>query len=297
MANIPPPLTAVMTTDSGNVSSEWYRYFNSVQSQLAGTAGGDLSGNYPNPTVSRIQGFVVSLSGSFTTGGNLTFSGSGSFTVPVLGSGTLATLNNPEGFVNKSIGIDGFNPLSSTCYLVDQTSTRKINFSFQNLTNNTTTTYTWPTSVSGGGNIALTNGVTSGSSASAGIIGEVISSIVSSGSPVSITTSGTAQNVTSISLTAGDWDVIGQVGVIASSTMSSVIGSISKTSGTLGADSALDECVVRSNLTFTSISTESIALPMGVFNVSGSTTVYLVVNATFASTATCFGKLVARRRR
>ena len=50
------------------------------------------------------------------------------------------------------------------------------------------------------------NGTTTNDSAAAGCVGEYVSSTVQSGSAVSLTT-GTAANVTSISLTAGDWDV------------------------------------------------------------------------------------------
>ena len=48
-------------------------------------------------------------------------------------------------------------------------------------------------------------GVTSASNAAAGSVGEIISALVAVGSPVSLVNA-TAKNVTSISLTAGDWD-------------------------------------------------------------------------------------------
>jgi hypothetical protein len=53
-------------------------------------------------------------------------------------------------------------------------------------------------------------GVTDGSNAAAGCIGEYISSDVPVGSEVAIT-NGTIANITSISLTAGDWDLSGTV--------------------------------------------------------------------------------------
>ena len=62
------------------------------------------------------------------------------------------------------------------------------------------------------GVVTLANGlagVTTNSNAAAGIVGEYISSSIASGSAVSLTT-GVSANVTSISLTAGDWEVYGQ---------------------------------------------------------------------------------------
>jgi predicted nucleic acid-binding protein len=47
-------------------------------------------------------------------------------------------------------------------------------------------------------------------SAAAGKVGEFITSNIVVGSAVALTT-GTAANVTSVSLTAGDWDVCGEV--------------------------------------------------------------------------------------
>ncbi|MGF6309478.1 hypothetical protein ABIB82_003924 [Bradyrhizobium sp. i1.8.4] len=70
--------------------------------------------------------------------------------------------------------------------------------------------------------------------ASAGNVGEFISSNVASGSAVALTT-GTAADVTSISLTAGDWDVEGMVTftTTATSSISTVSAYISSASGTL----------------------------------------------------------------
>ena len=54
-------------------------------------------------------------------------------------------------------------------------------------------------------------GTATNDNAAAGYIGEYVSSTVASGSAVSLT-SASAANITSISLTAGDWDVWGNVG-------------------------------------------------------------------------------------
>jgi hypothetical protein len=53
-------------------------------------------------------------------------------------------------------------------------------------------------------------GVTDGSSAAAGNVGEYISSIIPFGSGISLTT-GTATQITSVTLSAGDWDLDGEM--------------------------------------------------------------------------------------
>jgi len=72
--------------------------------------------------------------------------------------------------------------------------------------------------------------------AAAGNVGEVVSSFVVIGSPVSLTTN-VAANITSISLTAGDWDVQGNVNFAGTSaTITALTGGISVTSATLPID-------------------------------------------------------------
>jgi len=59
-------------------------------------------------------------------------------------------------------------------------------------------------------------GTTTNNNANAGSVGEVVSSSVAVGSAVSLTTAAgafTGKTITSISLTAGDWNVFGIVGI------------------------------------------------------------------------------------
>lgn len=65
-----------------------------------------------------------------------------------------------------------------------------------------------------GGPFLPVAGVTDGSAAAAGAVGEFIAARVASSAPVPIPISNTAVNVTSIALTAGDWTVSGGVGFI-----------------------------------------------------------------------------------
>lgn len=78
-------------------------------------------------------------------------------------------------------------------------------------------------------------GVTTNSNAAAGNIGEYISSSIAVGSAVSLTTA-VGANVTSISLTAGDWDVWGVVMFTenVATVVTQTFGSINTTSATYG---------------------------------------------------------------
>lgn len=141
-------------------------------------------------------------------------------------------------------------------------------------------------------------GTTTNDSASAGDVGEYISSTVLIGSAVALS-SGVAANITSISLTAGDWDVSGSVWTspAGGTTSTLTIGGISTTSatqptfGTPGGSSYIN------------ISTGAGAgLGLGIaptrISIASTTTVYLVTTITFAvSTMSAYGGIAARRAR
>lgn len=81
----------------------------------------------------------------------------------------------------------------------------------------------------------LVGGTTTNNNAAAGAIGEIITGTAALDSVGSWTTN-TAKNVTSISLTAGDWDVYGKIAWAGATTGTYTIASISATSATLGTD-------------------------------------------------------------
>jgi len=135
-------------------------------------------------------------------------------------------------------------------------------------------------------------GVTDGSSASAGIIGEVIQTLVASGSAVSLTTA-TAASIGTLSLTAGDWDVCGSVNfVIAAGTVSEMVASFGtsvaiNTDGSEVYGGATAAVVTQKN---------GVTIPKFRVSSSGSTTLHLNAKATFAAgTVSGYGKLIARR--
>lgn len=130
--------------------------------------------------------------------------------------------------------------------------------------------------------------------ATTGNIGETITASAGSGSVALVT--GTDKTITSISLTAGDWDLFGGVGFSAagSTTISSLGAGISSTNNALPSDPDY----VLFNLTFTTGSANVLAVPTIRVRVSSTTTYYLIAKASFAvSTMNGGGKISARRVR
>ena len=141
------------------------------------------------------------------------------------------------------------------------------------------------------------NGVTNASAAAAGTVGEVISATLASGSAVSLGNS-SATNVTFISLTAGDWDVYGQVAFTINSTTSALVAAINTTGGTLPNAASINSCFHGMQLTFASGSQQTFPTGSCQINVSSTTSVYLIAFASFSGTApTAYGAIWARRRR
>ncbi len=133
-------------------------------------------------------------------------------------------------------------------------------------------------------------GVTNASNATAGSVGQVVQSVILSSSAVTFSSS-TPGNLTSISLTAGDWDVYGNVTFTAGS-LSNTYAWISFTSATFP-DLALSNFLPPGGSnTFTGQSA-----PYFRANVSSTTTVYLSGQATGTGTIQAQGGIFARRRR
>jgi len=137
-------------------------------------------------------------------------------------------------------------------------------------------------------------GTSTNNNASAGSVGEFTSSVIAAASAVSMTTN-TAMDVTSISLTAGDWDVYGNVGLATASVAATLyLGWISTTSA-----SAPDQSLYNSQNAATAIVTagNGLQVPFKRISISGTTTVYLSAFGTFAGTASSCGGIFARRVR
>lgn len=222
----------------------------------------------------------------------------------VTGSGSAVLATSPT--IATPI-IAQINDTNSNKMVVHTTTASAVNY--VNITNNSTTNAPIIAAAGTDTNVALAiqgqgtsgvniKGVTAVASAPAGYVGEIITATAAAGS-VSLTTF-TPANVTSISLTAGDWDLTGQVNFTTTSSTSVTLleTCINTTSATFPA----------SNPTNSSLVTPAVVpgagtdyyLPSGTLflNVSSTTTVYLVVQAAFtASTLSAGGTLQARRRR
>ncbi len=154
---------------------------------------------------------------------------------------------------------------------------------------------TLATSIDTSGNffpVIGTLGVTDASNAVTGNVGEVIQSIIAFGSAVSFTT-GTATDVTSIALTAGDWDVYGNVTYVVGGICTVLIGWVSATSATLP-----DASLYAETSTAAGLSNCGFQVPYKRINVSTTTTVYLSGYTSFStSTVVACGGIFARRVR
>lgn len=138
-------------------------------------------------------------------------------------------------------------------------------------------------------------GTATNDSASAGNIGEYISSTIATANKIALTTATTA-NITNISLTAGDWDVTGQVDYVTggATVIATMQQGASTTSATLGAQDTYSTV----NLGATITSDPGNPTPITRFSLSATTTVYLVANSQFSvSTLSAYGTIRARRVR
>lgn len=140
-------------------------------------------------------------------------------------------------------------------------------------------------------------GSSDNSDAVAGSIGEYISSSVTAGNAISLTST-VSINVTSISLTAGDWDVFGTVNFIpgATTSITYTAGGNSQTTNTLGSLGSFFGRTIAAIVPGAIGQVE--AIPTNRVRLSATTTIYLVANATFTiSTLGAYGFIGARRRR
>lgn len=135
-------------------------------------------------------------------------------------------------------------------------------------------------------------GTTANNNASAGSVGEYVTA---TGTSVSLA-SATPTNITSISLTAGDWDVWGNVQFAPGSgaSFTAIVAGINTTSSMM--PSVPLSSVI--NAAFNSQTGQAMPAPMQRILVSSTTTVYLVAQGTFSGgTTSANGILQARRRR
>ncbi|WP_257806316.1 beta strand repeat-containing protein [Burkholderia glumae] len=136
-------------------------------------------------------------------------------------------------------------------------------------------------------------GTVAGDNANAGSVGEFINSSFSS---VNVSNTATAQNLTSVTLTPGDWDVEGAATYTSGTgaTMSIWLAGVNTTSGTMPSLGNY----FQSGGSITATGAATAIPPVTRINVSSATTVYLVGEAVFSGgSVTAAGFLRARRVR
>jgi hypothetical protein len=136
-----------------------------------------------------------------------------------------------------------------------------------------------------------------GGAVGGGYIGQVLSTLVPIGSAVSLTTA-TPANAIGITLSAGDWDV--EASVNFSAVSATIVSSasyeigLSIVSTTLPSDGS--EIYLAAPILTATSAIFGGALPRKIFRPTGSSNVYVVVNATFtAGTVAAYGSITARR--
>lgn len=241
-----------------------------------------------------------------------TFAGTDGKTLTVSNSGTLA---GGDAWVLSITGAKTLSVANSLTF----TGTDATSFAFpstsgtvvtlgatQTLTDKTLTAPTMTTPVLGAASatslsFSSTSGVigtTTNNAAAAGSVGEYVTAAIAAGSAVALTTVTTA-NVTSISLTAGDWDVWGVAYFVPDTTTIVVValGCISIVNGTT-LNQASGEHGAVLNPGGTNGQTFSAAAGPYRLSLSGTTTVYLNAFAGFSvSTLAAWGRIAARRVR
>lgn len=210
------------------------------------------------------------------------WAGQQTFTAPILGTPASGVATNLTG---TAAGLTAGNVTTNANSTGDVTSVGNA------------TTFTGKT----GGALGQIPGTATNDDASAGRVGEYVSSAIVSGSAVSIAVSATPINVTSISLSAGDWDVKGTVHFQFDTTTSvtRMITVLNTTSATFnGAPGFFTDFGGIGAQTYGGSFINPTFVTTTRYSLSATTTIYLIANAVFTvSFAKAYGLLQARRVR
>lgn len=201
------------------------------------------------------------------------------------------------------IGLNFYTAVAATGYQVYEDSSSGTNVIVGSSATGTVYKQIQPYTLFGFGADAYRYGTQTNNNAAAGLIGEFITATVAAGSAVSLVTA-TAKTVTSISLTAGDWDVsaVGDFTLTGATTsyfrtgVNTITNTIPSQAGGSGIGT---DPMVRIPLVLTTTTSDyGQGLPPVRISLAATTTIYLVCEATFsAGTISAFGTIRARRMR
>jgi hypothetical protein len=306
------PVGSVTLVDRFHVGPDGGFYADGVTGGSKGAGTGNFAGLYiNNVALSAISTPVSGANGGTgiaNTGSTLSLNGAHNYgftasvdttvTLPAGSSSTLASLAGTEALTNKTI--NGLTITTSTGTLT------VANGKVATINNTLTFTGTDGSSVAFGaggtiGGVGYASngqvpGVASNTAATAGNFGEIIKSVVTSGSAVPLVSS-TSKTVTSITLTAGEWNITGCVYILPAATTSTTTEAVS-----IGdADNTFITTPGRyAELTTSAVVTggveDTYCVPAYYLSLSGNSTKYLIANAAFSvSTASAFGYIQAVR--
>lgn len=277
----------------GGISNSLFGYrsgYNLNASGTLNTYSGHLSG-FAATSATKGALYGVEAGQALTTGNNNTFLG--------YRSGFTATNGNGNVFLGHNSGF--YETLGNKLFIDNQDRTNEATARTNALIYGVFDPTPANQTLALNGVVSLPQGIkgtATNNNATALNVGEYIESVIAAGSPVTLTNNTTA-NITSISLTAGDWDVnaAGVFAPAATTSQTFVITSISLTTATLDTTNGRSVQIPTAAFVAGSVSTNQSLAPVR-FSLSGTTTVFLVMRAGFTvSTAGGYGMIRARRVR
>lgn len=284
-------ITLFASSASGNIAINYSYFFNGGSTVTASTISSGIlvvfNSELTFPVTSSGTGFTGFYYSQINTASNATAwtaGGSGSqiaqFCLFTTGSGTAISVGSTVDITTCVIN-------SSNAAAIAGAGT--IHYSMLDFIGGSTAITT--TTQSQNGSI---RGITNGANPAAGFIGEIIESKVGSGSPVSLSSSGTVFNITSVALTPGVWDLSSQCqfagGAVTGTQSFCVIATSNNGTGTIGDTSANTPTVSTTG----SSHTMTIAAVRKV--ISANTSYYLNASCTYTvGSPTAFGRLTAVR--